>query len=297
MSDNYREDISHGKLFIFGDHIEVFDGIPYFSVLNDYFIHYLKHYGVQVEPGTYIDTVEDYKTPTGLTDLYSFNLYRDGKKLKITDEGTVFLSKDENGTEYMMNMVELYYIVCDSFGNKIEEWKIANHNNDCVFSLSLEYNGKAKEVSLSNDNHGNVIIFFNEKKNNSISLYPARYRKGGKKYYIDANNNRFNAHDYIEAIVRLIDRENNSPEMVKLFELMIRDPRMEFALNLHLGWAKAINSKEKYDELRKKIEQEYQEKLAALDREFLQANLVNQYSNQYNGLVPERVVNNTSKRK
>lgn len=296
MSDNYREDISHGKRFVFGDHVELINGLHYFKSLSDYYIHYLKHYGVQVEPGSYIDTISDSRTPTGLTDLYSFNLYRDGKKLNITSEGVVFLSGDDNSKEYMMDMVQLYYIKRDSFGNE-EEWKIAQHNCDNVYSLGLEYNGKAKKVSISNDEHGNVIIYFNERKSNSIGLYPARYRKGGKKYYIDAYNDKYTTQDFIEAMVGLINREKNSPEMIELFELMIRDPRMEFALNLHLDLAKKINSKANYDESRKIIEQEYQEKLAALDRELLQANLVNQYSDQYNGLVPEKAVKSMVKEK
>ena len=173
---------------------------------------------------------------------------------------------------------------------------IIQYDFDDVYSLELEYNKKAKEVSISKDKFGNIIIYLNENKDD-IGYYPARYRKGGKKYYIPVNSEHLSAHEYVEALIQLIDRKNNSPKMIEYFELLLRDPRLERKISEYLEGMPKANDNICYQEQKRKIEQEYQKKLATLNSEYEESNSISQLSNQYNGLVPETVIRKKTRHK
>lgn len=298
MAKIMKEDPSHRKILVFNDRQVGYDGEINYSEVDEYIKYYLNHYGVEVKAGKYADTVLDYDDDSNkvLTDRYFAEFYRDGNKLRCTNDGVIIMAEGEDKScEVMFEMTHLYYKKENSFGRVIDEWVIAEHGCDGVYSLGLKYNGQEKEISISTDKLGNVIVYLNEDKHD-IYHYPGRYRKGGKKYYIAVDSVHYTAKEYIETLVKLIDREKNSPEMVELFELVMRDPRFERQFTYYLNDMPKAKDTTYYDGLRKQIEDEYQEKLRALDKDVAQSNLISDLSNQYNGLVPGNVITNKMKK-
>jgi hypothetical protein len=297
MTDILREDASHRKQYVFNKREVGFDRRIYYPEVFDYILHYLKYLNVEMIPSSYIDTIlEEYGSHKGeLIDRYLVDFYRKGRKLIMNGPKTIYLHDEGEDKEVVIIMDYFHYDKYDRFHNPVEKVVIAEHTADDVYSLGLEFNGKSKEISITPDKFGNLILFLNENKN-CISYYPGRYRKGGKKFYIPVESEHYTAHEYIEALVKLIDHKNNSPKMIELFELMIRDPRFEKALTYYLNNMPKAKDSSYYEELRNKIEQEYKEKLEALNKSLEQSNLINQLSNEYNGLVPGSIIVRKTKR-
>ena len=211
--------------------------------------YYLKHFNIEIIR-EYYDTVKEFNWSGELINRYLVRFIRNKKWLKV--KGKVLLLNDE-GTEVMYRSYDfLYYEKTDINGNQIEMAVITEYDFDSVYSLELEYNKKAKEVSISKDKFGNIILYLNENKDD-IGYYPARYRKGGKKYYIPVNSEHLSAHEYVEALIQLIDRKNNSPKMIEYFELLLRDPRLERKLSEYLISMPKANDDTYYQNQKRKI--------------------------------------------
>ena len=150
-------------------------------------------------------------------------------------------------------------------------------------------------VSLGTDDFGNIIVYLNENVRD-IGYYPGRYRKGGKKFFISVDTIHHTAREYIDELVRNIDRKKNSPRMVELFELLIRDPRFEKRFNYLLINMPKAKDREYYEKMKEELDREYQKKLDDLQSSLAYSNLISELSEQYQGLVPKAVLDAKAKK-
>ena len=258
------------------DSKETISGEDYYTELKDHIIHYLSAYNVDFKINRYADTTWKYLWQDQIqVDRYVVDFYLDGKKLKVEDRKKIYLSEEDPRAYFIIDdeRDRLHFYIIEDYGRTRKEWYV-NWKVGNYFTLECDYFDATKRVTIAHDKYGNIEIYLDE---NAQNLCTFSERKTGKKYCINIGGNKPTVDECIERMVSLIDQEKNTPEEARMFELMIRDPRLEKWLESCLRiMPKSID--ETFNKLKKgiddefeKIRQEYEEKSKSLKEEILRS--------------------------
>ena len=282
------ENPSHRKLYFFDDCTKGNHWWDYYTNIEPFLIYYLNILGVDVVVNRYIDTIVDDSYKTQGSDRYIIYFYRNGKKLHTEHNpyNSIYLT-DEKPIEkitYNHEKKRIYYYIDEK-----ELWEVTFKDVENVFSLGLSYQGMKKQISLTTDEQGNIVIYFDEKAK-ELHYISGKSRCTGKKYYIMVGTSHKRPQEYIDSLVSLINRKANNEDTIKMFEILLHDPRLknkiaELLLNIPFDLNKY------YARLRAEIELEYQTKMSALNKEinaFRERQML--LDNYPSGLVPQEAV-------
>lgn len=259
MWDDYYKNHEKGftenkKIFVL-DNKRTYDGEDYYTELSDYLIHYLKAFNIDFVINRYADTAwRNTYNGKERVDRYVVDFYHNGKKLEV-DHNYIYLSKEYPEEVFSIDTerdrLHLYRTEGPREWQKdwYVNWKVGNY-----FTLEADFFGPTKRVTIADDKFGNVEIYLDEHAEN---LCRFSERKTGKKYCIKVGKEKPTVKQCIERMVSLIDWEHDTEEEAKMFELMIRDPRLEKWLASELEqMPKSIE--ESYNNLKKEIDDEYE---------------------------------------
>lgn len=262
------ENPSHAKQMCFNVADNYGDKIHY-GVVDDYYIYYLNTFGIEVRPQRYIDTVPDYNFETEAIDRYAADFYKDGKKLEVIHEKyhdyRIIIGDHEyiNRSEY--NGSVEYYKGVDWRGFTERVLQVYYVKWENLVDIEMNCKGVGKRLCITNDKAGNIEISLDENADID-SFITIRGRKSGKKFYIKVGNEHYEPKRYVDALVSLIDK-NNDPTVAKMFEIVIRDPRVEERVG-ELLEKMPKSYDEAFNKYKADLDKEYQEKVEALRIEF-----------------------------
>lgn len=261
-----EKDSNNKKIFVL-DNKRTYDDKDYYTELQDYLIHYLHAYNIEFVINRYADTTLRY-TYNGeeTVDRYVVDLYRNGKKLEV-DREHIYISKDYPRELFYIDdsRARLHLFRTKEPFADLEEWYV-NKKVGNYFTLEGDFFGPTKRVTIADDKYGNVEIYLDEHAENLCRISE---RKTGKKYCIKVGKEKPTAKQCIERMVELIDWKDDI-ESAQMFELMIRDPRLEVWLASAIKlMPKSIDEayniqKKEIDEEYESVLREYREKLESL---------------------------------
>ncbi len=240
------------------------------DVVPPYFIYYLKCLNVDTVINQYFGH-ERYNRDGTVQDFYRYTVdfCHNGKKVDIVNRNTVFFDLYEGSP--VTRRIDSRNIIFDTESNRItcfdpdwkEKWTIyyeTESSNYLRMELLLNREPKrGKRIALATDKIGNIEIYIDE---NARDFRRNHARKSGIKYTINIGKEHCDVNKYIDAIVSVINQDNL--EEAKLFEMIIRDPRVKEWLNAALmRMPKSLD--ELYTKLKQEMEDEYNTRLAELN--------------------------------
>ncbi len=242
---------------------------PFCFEMPKFVEHYLKAYGIELlaktkEPGNSYKTYKDGKEV--IVDIYAGGLFLNGEELTVNnlavENRNVRFTKDSRDYELRLS----YYpgesrtvdVACGTkYLDKID-WVVRTfiREDETVFQASTDYLTTTYEVTLYTDNFSNIGICIGDKgyepkKHGFFKIVP------GQKHGT--------AKEIVEEIAKKF-RKPKDPLDIQVLDLMLHDPRLEEKIDeLLKELPKEINTT--YEAVqRKKLLEEYQSKLAELDK-------------------------------
>ena len=224
--------------------------------IPDCILHYVRGLGIKPVAGTFIGFDENHNPK------YLASFYRNGEKLRTicnTSYGpvkyTIVIEEDHFNNKYESLELSDDGQVDFKTRNERPEWCTRVLDREYRLHIGLWIRGIIKHIDITSDKFGNIIIMLNDDAED-------RYKDTGNKFVILTGQEKHTPKEYIDKLIDSIEHSKDN----KLFELVLRDPRVEERIQSLLDkMPKSLE--EAYSNLKREIDIDYFNKLDILAKE------------------------------